>query len=95
MGYPTRVQVIKRKNSRQFYVNLPSALAHAMEFKQAEVVEWIIEDKTQLVLRRSVARPSAGRTTSKASSKSSTRCGRGQGKASGKSAASRGQRRWR
>ena len=58
MGYPTKVQLIKRKNSRQFYINLPSAVAHAMEFKQSEVVEWIIEDKSQLVLRRSVTPPS-------------------------------------
>lgn len=54
MGYPTKVQVIKRKNSRQFYISFPSAIAHAMEFKKGEVVEWIIEDKSQLVLQRKV-----------------------------------------
>jgi len=37
MGFPTKV---------------PSAVAQAMEFTRGETVEWIIEDKAQLVLRR-------------------------------------------
>lgn len=52
MGYPTKVQLIKRKDSEQWYINFPSALAQAMEFARGETVEWIIEDKSQLVLRR-------------------------------------------
>ena len=52
MGFPTKVQLIKRKDSEQWYINFPSAIAQAMEFQRGEVVEWIIEDKTQLVLRR-------------------------------------------
>lgn len=52
MGYPTKVQLIKRQNSEQWYINFPSAIAQAMEFTPSEVVEWIIEDKAQLVLRR-------------------------------------------
>jgi hypothetical protein len=52
MGFPTKVQLIKRKDSEQWYINFPSAIAQAMEFERGEVVEWIIEDKTQLVLRR-------------------------------------------
>jgi bifunctional DNA-binding transcriptional regulator/antitoxin component of YhaV-PrlF toxin-antitoxin module len=52
MGYPTKVQLIKRKESEQWYINFPSAVAQAMEFERGEVVEWIIEDKGQLVLRR-------------------------------------------
>jgi hypothetical protein len=59
MGYPTKIQVIKRKNSEQYYVSLPSAVAQAMDFEQSEVVEWIIEDRSQLVLRRTVETPSA------------------------------------
>jgi antitoxin component of MazEF toxin-antitoxin module len=53
MGYPTKVQVIKRKTSEQWYVNFPSAVAQAIEFKQGEVVEWIIDDNQRLVLQRS------------------------------------------
>jgi hypothetical protein len=52
MGFPTKVQLIKRKDSEQWYINFPSAIAQAMEFERGEVVEWIIEDKSQLVLRR-------------------------------------------
>ena len=52
MGYPTKIQLIKRKASEQWYVNFPAAIAHAMEFDKGETVEWIIEDKGQMVLRR-------------------------------------------
>ena len=52
MGFPTKVQLIKREKSEQWYINFPSAVAQAMEFIRGEVVEWIIEDKAQLVLRR-------------------------------------------
>jgi hypothetical protein len=55
MGFPTKVQLIKRKDSEQWYINFPSAIAQAMEFERGEIVEWIIEDKTQLVLRRRIA----------------------------------------
>ena len=57
MGYPTRVQLIKRKASEQWYINFPSAVAQAMEFKRSELVEWIIEDKSQLVLKRTEVPP--------------------------------------
>jgi len=52
MGCPTKVQLIKRKESEQWYINFPSAIAQAMEFKRGEVVEWYIEDKGTLALKR-------------------------------------------
>jgi antitoxin component of MazEF toxin-antitoxin module len=52
MGYPTKVQLIKRKQSEQWYINFPAAVAQAMEFERGETVEWIVEDKGSLVLRR-------------------------------------------
>jgi len=52
MGVPTKVQLIQRKSSEQWYINFPAAVAQAMEFEKGEIVEWIIEDKAQLVLRR-------------------------------------------
>jgi len=52
MGYPTKVQLIKRKESEQWYINFPAAIAQAMEFEKGELVEWLIEDRAQLVLRR-------------------------------------------
>jgi hypothetical protein len=59
MGYPTKVQLIKRKASEQWYINFPSAVAQAMEFQRGETVEWLIEDRTQLVLKRHQAPPSS------------------------------------
>jgi len=59
MGYPTKVQLIKRKQSEQWYINFPTAVAQAMEFERGETVEWIIEDKESLVLRRQTVLPSA------------------------------------
>jgi hypothetical protein len=52
MGYPTKVQLIQRKASEQWYINFPSAIAQAMEFTKAETVEWVIEDKANLILHR-------------------------------------------
>lgn len=58
MGYPTKVQLINRKNSEQWYINFPSAIAHALDFQRGEIVEWFIEDRGQLVLRRINTPPS-------------------------------------
>jgi len=52
MGFPTKVQLIKRKASEQWYINFPSALAQAMDFSRGETVEWSVEDKSLLALRR-------------------------------------------
>ena len=52
MGYPTKVQVIQRQKSQQWYINFPSALAQACEFLRGEVVEWVVKDKRTLILRR-------------------------------------------
>ena len=52
MGFPTKVQLIKRKASEQWYINFPSAIAQAMEFSRGETVEWLVEDKALLALRR-------------------------------------------
>ena len=53
------MQLIKRKQSEQWFINIPSAIAQAMEFGRGEIVEWNIEDKGQLVLRRLKVPPSA------------------------------------
>ena len=52
MGYPTKIQLIKRAKSEQWYINFPSAIAQAMEFERGEVVEWLIEDKQKMILKR-------------------------------------------
>ena len=63
MGFPTKVQLIQRKQSAQWYINFPAAIARAMEFQRGEVVEWLIEDKQHLVLRRRDSVPSAQKKT--------------------------------
>ena len=52
MGFPTKVQLIQRKASEQYYINFPSAVAQAMEFSKGETVEWIVHDKGHLILAR-------------------------------------------
>jgi hypothetical protein len=52
MGYQTKVQLIKRKESEQWYVNFPAQVAQAMEFEKGETVEWFVEDKATLALTR-------------------------------------------
>ena len=52
MGFPTKIQLIKRAKSEQWYINFPSAIAQAMEFERGEVVEWLIEDRLKMILKR-------------------------------------------
>lgn len=52
MGYPTKVQLIQRKDSRQWYINFPAPIAQAMEFSKGETVEWVIQGRDSLILRR-------------------------------------------
>ena len=52
MPFPTKVQLIKRQNSEQWYINFPSAVAQSMDFTKGEVVQWSIHDRTTLVLQR-------------------------------------------
>jgi hypothetical protein len=59
MGYPTKVQLIERKDSQQFYINFPAPIAQAMEFSKGEIVEWTIADKQHLILARSAVPPDA------------------------------------
>lgn len=57
MGYSTKIQLIKRKASEQYYINLPAALAQSMEFAKGEAVEWIVHDKGHLILSREEVPP--------------------------------------
>jgi hypothetical protein len=52
MGCPTRVQLIDRKNSQQWYINFPAPVAQALQFQKGEVCEWIIDNKQYLILKR-------------------------------------------
>jgi hypothetical protein len=52
MGYPTTVQLIDRKKTEQWYVNFPAAIARSLDFKKGEIVEWTVETRRCLTLRR-------------------------------------------
>jgi antitoxin component of MazEF toxin-antitoxin module len=52
MGYKTKVQSIKRKNSEQFYINFPMVLAQALELGAGEEVEWVVAEDGQLLIQR-------------------------------------------
>jgi len=71
MPFPTKVQLIKRKNSEQWYINFPSAVAQMMDFSKGEVVEWSLHDRSTLVLDRREAPPSPLKKTTRRSSKPS------------------------
>jgi bifunctional DNA-binding transcriptional regulator/antitoxin component of YhaV-PrlF toxin-antitoxin module len=53
MGYQSSVQVIQRSGkNRQWYLICPAPLAQALEIEKGEVIEWVVEDKHTLVLKR-------------------------------------------
>jgi len=53
MGYITKVQIIERANdTRQYYFICPAPLAQAMEFFKGEQIDWAIEDRDTIVIRR-------------------------------------------
>ncbi len=56
MGYISTVQVIRRgPKNRQYYMICPAPLAQALEIQKGELVEWVVEDKKTIVLRRNIA----------------------------------------
>lgn len=63
MGFLSKVQVIARgEKNRQFYFICPAPLAQALEIEKGEQIEWVVQDKRTLVIRRvSVAQARGGR----------------------------------
>ena len=84
MGFPTKVQLIKRKASEQWYINFPSAVAQAMEFRRGEIVEWVIEDKACLTLKRPAVGAGAKKKRQEHSEPASMNCGNEEGEPSAK-----------
>ncbi|MBZ5521143.1 MAG: hypothetical protein LAP21_02675 [Acidobacteriia bacterium] len=57
MGYESSVQVIERANhTRQYYLICPAPLAQALEIEKGEVIEWVVEDKHTLIIKRTQRR---------------------------------------
>jgi hypothetical protein len=63
MGYLSKVHVIEQaKGQRQFYLICPASLAQALEMEKGETIEWVVEDKWALKIRRGEAKAAqAGR----------------------------------
>jgi len=66
MGYQSTVQVIQRQGgkNRQYYLICPAPLAQALEIEKGEVVEWVVEDKHTLILKRTRSRSNPSRSGS-------------------------------
>ena len=95
MGFPTKVQLIQRQASQQWYINFPSALAQAMEFSRGETVEWFVENKGLLALRRTTPPPAVLKKTLPPSSPSSNSSGSNAVPASTSAASPRALKPWR
>jgi len=54
MGFKTKIQLIQRKSSQQYYINFPSACAQMMGLRKGEVVEWVLSPKGELLLKRNM-----------------------------------------
>jgi bifunctional DNA-binding transcriptional regulator/antitoxin component of YhaV-PrlF toxin-antitoxin module len=52
VGYPVKIQKVERPTNRSYYLNVPVALAEAIDIQKGESFEWILEDQNTLVLRR-------------------------------------------
>jgi hypothetical protein len=55
MSYPSKLQCIKRKNGwRQFYLNIPAALAESIDCQEGESWAFTIVDRKTIQLERGV-----------------------------------------
>ena len=52
MGYKTKIQLIQRKDSRQWLFNIPAAIGAAMELKKGETLDLTVKDANCLIVRR-------------------------------------------
>lgn len=52
MGYKIKIQRVERGNTKSFYVNLSAAIAESISISKGEEMEWFIDDRNTLVLKR-------------------------------------------
>ena len=52
MGCKTKIQLIERKTSEQWYLFFPMAIARALELEKGEEFEIVIKSADEIVLRR-------------------------------------------
>jgi bifunctional DNA-binding transcriptional regulator/antitoxin component of YhaV-PrlF toxin-antitoxin module len=68
MGYPVKLQKVERPTNRSYYINFPVALAESIGMEKGEELEWIVEDRNTLILRRCNPLPSIRRKQTEAPS---------------------------
>ena len=61
MGYPTKVQLIQRQASQQYYIAVPAALARSLGLQKGEAIEWNVQDRDNLLLHRAVTAAADGK----------------------------------
>ena len=65
MGYWSSLQVIQRgKTNRQYYLICPAPLAQALEMEKGEQIEWVVESKDRIVIKRQSDKARPGRKKS-------------------------------
>ena len=47
-----KIQLIKRTNSEQYFINFPTQVAQILELEKGEEFEWTLEDKDTFKLKR-------------------------------------------
>ena len=52
MGYITKIQLIERKSSEQWYIFFPMAVARAMELEKGEEIEMVIRSRNEILIKR-------------------------------------------
>lgn len=52
MGYKVKLQKIDRPTNKSFMISIPVVMAETLELEKGEELEWLIEDKNTMVLRR-------------------------------------------
>ena len=57
MGYKVKLQKVSRPTNNTFFVTVPVVLVDTMELEKGEELEWFVEDKNTLVLRRKNPKP--------------------------------------
>jgi hypothetical protein len=62
MGYVSKVQVIQRNSNgqKQYYLICPAPLAQALDMEKGETIEWIVEDKQTLIIKRHTKKVTRG-----------------------------------
>ena len=54
MGYKVKLQKVSRPTNNTFFITVPVVLVKTMELAKGKEMEWVLEDKNTLVLRRKI-----------------------------------------